>query len=179
MKKLALYVLLFAFLGCEKAPMKPAVVTINNYSISLAEFDREFRDSPMAKKDTREARKQFLDMLINRKLILQEAQKLGLDKDAEFLKSIERFWEQSLLKAYLDRKTQEVAGQIFISDFAVEQAYKNLQAEGKTEKSYAEMYRTLKWDLARAKEAELMDKWLKDLKSKAAIEVNTGLLKVN
>jgi peptidyl-prolyl cis-trans isomerase SurA len=179
MKKLALYVLLFAFLGCEKAPVKPVLVTINNYSISREEFDREFIDSPLAKKDTREARKQFLEMLINRKLLLQEAQKLGLDKDAEFLKSIERFWEQSLLKAYLDRKTQEVAGQIFISDFAVEQAYKNLQAEGKADKPYAQMYRTLKWDLARAKESELMDKWLKDLKNNAAINVNVGLLKEN
>lgn len=178
MKRLFLFVLLFALIGCTKpAPQKNAVVTINNYSISPDEFEAEFRDSAFGRKDTLDSRRQFMEVLINRKLMLQEAQRQGIDREKDFLKSIERFWEQSLLKAYLDRKSQEVAGKVMITDFAVEQTYKNLQAEGKAEKPYEEMYKELKWQLTRAKEAQVMDEWIKELRSKADIKENPGLLK--
>lgn len=176
MKKLILLALLLAVIGCAKAPQKPAVVTIDNYSVSPEEFEAEFRDSPMAKRDTPEARKQFMETLINRKLILLEAQKLGLDKQAAFLNSIERFWEQSLLKVCVDYKTQQMTDKVVISDFAVEQAYKNLVAEGKADKTYEEMYRQLKWELTRAKEAQLMDEWLKEMRARARITENYDLL---
>lgn len=177
MRTLLLLMILLVFIGCESPVKEAAVVTINDYSVSQPEFEAEFKDSPFGRKDTLDSRKQFLEVLINRKLILQDAQKRGIDKEKDFLKSIERFWEQSLMKAYLDRKSQEVAGKVLVTDFAVEQAYKNLLAEGRTDKTYEEMYKQIKWELTRAKEAQIMDEWLNDLRSKAAINENLELLK--
>jgi hypothetical protein len=180
MNKLVFFVFLSVFAaGCRVTPSKPAVVTINNYSISPEEFEMEFKSSPMSKKDTLEARKQFLETLINRKLMLQEAQKLGLDKQEDFLKTIERFWEQSLLKTFVDEKSKEVSRKVFITDGVIQQAYQNMIAAGKTEKSYAEMYPAIKWELTRAKEAQLMDKMIKDMRNKAVITEDLGLLKAN
>jgi peptidyl-prolyl cis-trans isomerase C len=108
--------------GCKcQAKDKQVLARINNYEITKQEFDEEFKDSAYGVSDTEESRKSFLDNLINRKLVLQEAERQGLDKDSAFLKSIERFWEQSLLKVMLDKKSKDIsmlknAGKIEVED---------------------------------------------------------------
>jgi hypothetical protein len=96
--------------GCKcQAKDRQVLAKINNYEITKQEFEEEFMDSGFGAYDTEESRKSFLDNLINRKIVLQEAQGQGIDKDEAFLKSIERFWEQSLLKAMLDKKSKDIA----------------------------------------------------------------------
>jgi len=103
-----LAVLMIAGCRCQ-AKDKQILAKINNYEITKQEFEEEFRNSAYGVSDTEESRKSFLDNLINRKLVLQEAQRQGLDKDNAFLKSIERFWEQSLLKVMLDKKSKDIS----------------------------------------------------------------------
>ena len=67
-------------------------------------YPKEFKDSVYGVIDTAESRQNFLSALIDRKLLLQYAQKEGFDKETSFLQTIERFWEQSLLKIVLDKK---------------------------------------------------------------------------
>jgi peptidyl-prolyl cis-trans isomerase C len=96
--------------GCKcQAKDKQVLARINNYEITKQEFEEEFKNSGFSVSDTEESRKSFLDNLINRKLVLQEAQRQGLDKEKDFLKSIERFWEQSLLKVMLDKKSKDIS----------------------------------------------------------------------
>lgn len=108
--------------GCKCPPKdKQILARINNYEITKDEFEEEFRDSVFSVSDTEESRKSFMDNLINRKLVLQEAERQGVDKDKAFLKSIERFWEQSLLKVMLDKKSKDIsmlkdAGKIEVED---------------------------------------------------------------
>lgn len=177
MKKLILLVLLLALVGCKKPPESPVVLQVNDYKITRDQFEAEFKSSPFAKKDTFESRKQFLELLINRKLIVQEAQTLGLDKQPNFLATIQRFWEQALMKSYLDHKTSEIASRVYISDIAIADAYKRLQAEGKADRPYEEMYNQLKWDLTRAREEQMMDQSIKDLHNRAVIREDLSLLK--
>ena len=96
--------------GCKaQAKNGQILAKINNYEITKQEFEEEFKNSGFSVSDTEDSRKSFLDTLINRKLVLQEAQRQGLDKDKAFLKSIERFWEQSLLKVMLDKKSKDIS----------------------------------------------------------------------
>ncbi|MFH1397614.1 MAG: hypothetical protein ABIH27_03585 [Candidatus Omnitrophota bacterium] len=111
-----LTILLIAGCGCPLPKDKKVLAKINNYEIGLDEFQAQFLASPYSKDNTPETRKGFLKMLIGRKLILQDAQAKGLDKENDFLKMIERFWEQSLLKLALDRKSQEIAGSVGVKD---------------------------------------------------------------
>lgn len=100
--------------GCQcptTPPSKDIVAKINNYEITRDEFEREFAESTYRHANTPQARREFLDNLINRKLILQDAQAQGLDKEQGFLKMIERFWEQSLLKMALDKKMKEMSSE--------------------------------------------------------------------
>ena len=150
---LPLFLAVIFLSGCCQAPSgggnEEVVVSINSYNITRSEFEKEFKDSAYSKADTTDARKNFLEGLINRKLILQQAQADGLDKEKSFLKTIEKFWEQSLLKIALDRKTGEIDAK--------------LSASG--------------WDAKRKEESKLMDDWINGLRSKASIKVKEDILK--
>jgi peptidyl-prolyl cis-trans isomerase C len=151
---LALSLIVIFLSGCccqatsGAAKGEDAVVSINNYNITRAEFEKEFKDSTYGRTDTPESRKDFLESLVDRKLILQQAQKDGLDKERGFLKSIEKFWEQSLLKAALDKKTKEIAAK--------------LSAAG--------------MDAKRGEESRIMNDWIKELRAKAHIKVKGDIL---
>lgn len=180
MKKYAILLLaaLFVF-GCcpDKPEGKKVLAKVNNYEIAEEEFEEEFRASTHGSVDILESREEFLNTLINRKLILQDAQKRGLDKDGSFLKMIEKFWEQSLLKLALDKKTKEVAGSVLVSDREIQETYNRLFKEGKTDKSYDQMYQQLKWEITKSKETQAMNDWVGQLRNKAEIKVNSDLLK--
>ena len=147
---LGLAILLFAS-GCGQKPGafadKDAVVTINSYSVSRDEFESEFRASTYGDSDTPESRDNFLNALIDRKLILQYAQAQGLDKEKVFLKSIEKFWEQSLLKVALDRKTREIDSRINTTD----------------------------WAARRVEEAKSMSDWMSELRKNATITLQRSV----
>lgn len=178
MKRLILMLLIPVFLvGCSgRSKPKDIVVKINNYEISKAEFEQEFKDSSFGRVNTPESRKEFLDNLINRILILQDAENKGLDNDPKFLKIIEKFWVQSLLKLALEKKSQELVRVSLVSNTAVNEAYQKMLKDGKTTKSYEEMYKVIKWDLLKQKEVQMTNDWLIGLYKDANIEVNKDLI---
>ena len=49
-----------------------------------------------------------IDSLVTKQLLLDEAQRLGLDKEEEFRKALKDYYEQSLIKVLADRKLQSV-----------------------------------------------------------------------
>lgn len=163
--------------GCAKhEPRKDILARINKYELTQQEFEEEFRNSPFGQLDTPESRKEFLNNLIDRKLILQEAQARGLDKKEDFLRAIEKFWEQSLLRISLDTKNKEIAGSVQVSDKLIQDTYHKMLKDGKTDKFYEEMYQQLKWEILKIKESEAMDAWVASLRKKALIKVNDALL---
>jgi len=166
--------------GCQaKSPNKIILAKVNNYEINQEEFEEEFRVSTYGSVDTLEARKEFLNTLINRKLILQDAQKRGLDKDKNFLKMIERFWEQSLLKLALDKKSKEVAGSVLVNDKEIAELYQNLVKSGKTDKTYEQMYQQIKWEITQSRETQAINDWVAQLRREAEIKINADLLQSN
>ncbi len=179
MKKTFVFLSLLIFVaGCNPAPKnKQILAKINNYEISLDEFKEEFRDSSYASNEALDSEKDFLNSLINRKLILQDAQKKGLDKDKSFLRMIERFWEQSLLKLAIDRKTKETAGSVMVTDKEIEDTYNNLVKESRADKPYDQMYQQIKWQITRNKETQQLNDWVAQLHKKSDIKVNYELLK--
>lgn len=179
MKRYFILLLALLVIGCSRQNNKVIVAKINNYEISKEEFEGEFKESAFARFDTLESRKDFLNNLINRKLIMQDAQSKGLDKDKSFLKMIERFWEQSLLKLALDKKSKEIAGAVVIDDRIIKQAYDKMIKDGVTDVPYDQAYNRIKWELMRARQSQIMDNWVTQLRQTANIKVNYGLLEKN
>jgi len=179
MRKYAVILFLSLFIfGCGSQPKdKKVLARINNYEITADEFEEEFKDSTFGSVDTIESRKEFLDNLINRKLILQAAQNRGLDKKRSFLKSIEKFWEQSLLKITLDIKTKEIISSIHVSDKTVQEAYQKRLQEGKTDKTYEGVRDQIKWEIINTTGHQLLNDWITELRKEAVVKVNYDLLK--
>jgi hypothetical protein len=117
----------------------------------------------------------YLNNLINQKLILQDAQRQNLDKKTDFLKSIERFWEQSLLTVALSNKVREITGTINVDDQSIQQLYDSMLAEGKTTESFQQLYPQLKSQVSKNKESEALSHWVDSLRQQAKIHVNEDL----
>ena len=182
MKKIIIGSIFVIFLtGCGRVSSKDnaqILARVNNYEITFEEFRQDFINSAYGRNDTLQSREDFLGNLIDRKLILQDAEHKGIDKDAKFLKMIERFWEQSLLKAALEKKSEEIAGSAFVSDKEIEAAYQKMKKDGKINQPYEQVYNQIKWDLIQSKESALMNAWLKRLRSEASVDINDNLLVV-
>lgn len=178
MKKylMILFIAIFSA-GCGGSGEKKQILAkINNYEITAEEFNEEFKDSKYADNDTEESRRQFLNTLINRKLILQDAQANNLDKNKDFLRIIEKFWEQSLFKLALDKESKEVSGSIVVDDKAIKGLYEKMLEEGSVDKPYDDMYDRIKWEFSNKKQSEAMNAWIDGLNKKAQIKINYNLL---
>jgi len=179
MKRYYVILLVLAILGCTQHKPKAndkIIVKVNNYEISLKEFQEDFKASSFGRVDTLDSRKEFLDNLINRKIILYEAHKQNLDKEEGFLKMIEKFWEQSLLKLALERKIKDIANSTQVSDKMIEDAYNKLLKDNQADQPYDQMYQKIKWDITKLKEAQVLNEWIVKLRKQSNLKINYDLL---
>ena len=128
MNRMLLCLTLLALAGCGNSPPSSsddAVAKVGNYVITRQEFEEAYKDSGYGELGTLASRKTFLNNMINQKLILLDAEKKGLDKNKEFLKMVENFWQQSLLTMAMQEKVRE-GGNL---DLWVEYLRKNTKVE--------------------------------------------------
>lgn len=102
---IAIVVLLSTFTLYQWISSRPsqekAALIINDRVISIDEFDKLYRSAPLNMKSDRN---EFLDHIITKELLIQEAKHEGIDKDESFRMSMQNFYEQSLIKILMDRK---------------------------------------------------------------------------
>jgi peptidyl-prolyl cis-trans isomerase C len=94
-----LALLLAAFSACSDKPedSTKALAIINGKEITASEFDLRWSQIPDFARKTyagHEGRKKFLDDLITRELLIQEARRRGFDRDRALAERVERFKEQ-------------------------------------------------------------------------------------
>lgn len=83
-----------------RVPENKAALIINGKTVSADEFNKLFSSQSGPHPD----RETFINSLITRELLIQESQKEGIDKEETFRRSIQNFYEQSLIKLLMDRK---------------------------------------------------------------------------
>jgi peptidyl-prolyl cis-trans isomerase C len=97
----------FSLFSCTKGSDSAVLARVNRAKITAADFKRQIEDlapqMQQAVASDPKARKEFLEDLIGIELVLQEARRQGLDKDAEFQK------RQETLKKEMERRIQEDA----------------------------------------------------------------------
>ena len=107
---------------------KRVVAQINKYKMTADDLRYELGNVPydnMELLGTKEGRQEYIDSLVDKELLLQEAQHQGLDREKDFMKSIESYWEQTLLKLLLERKSKEISGLVHVYDNEIDRYYKN------------------------------------------------------
>lgn len=173
------FLLCFMIFGCSRnEPSEKIVVRINKYTLTPQEFDEVYAESGVSE-DSPSAREKFIDNLITRKLLLQEAQKEGIDTQKSFLRTIENLWEQALLKIVIDQKAKELASAVNVTDEELTDFY-NLWAKDHPEntESFSEMREIIKWKLLKRKQQSAFSSWVNSLKSRANVEIDKKALDI-
>jgi len=94
--------------GCgQKAEEKKVVARINNYAMTIEDLEDEIKHSPYTG-DRITDLEELLDLAIRKQVLIQEAQKQDLDKRKSFMKTIERYWRQTLIKELTEKESQRI-----------------------------------------------------------------------
>ncbi len=96
---------LYSFWPREPGPSQNVALRINGYSMSKKQVDAEIQNQGYHGGN----REDQVEALVNRRLLLQEAQRLGIDKEEGFRKALELYYEQSLIKVLTDRKLSSIS----------------------------------------------------------------------
>jgi peptidyl-prolyl cis-trans isomerase C len=178
--------------GCNKGQDGAVLAKVNRGSITASDFKRQIEElAPQMQQAVvadPKARRDFLDDLIGIELVIQEAKRQGLDKDAEYKK------RQDQLKKELERRVQEEAkNDLFnsllkkelgdkmskvtpptdqeVQDYFNQNKDKIFQAAGKQIK-FKEIEPQLKLRMTQEKRREVYVAFAKGLKAKAKISVD-------
>jgi hypothetical protein len=163
--------LIIILLGVSCAPKEEAVIVIGPIKITKTEFEKDFAKFNLSKPDTKEARREFLDNLINRKLILKEAETKGFDKEGSFLENVQDFWEQSLLKIAVDKKARELFLTIKIDDAEIRDFY-NANKDKFSGKTLEDAYPEIRLVLFKERQRKSVEDWMESIKTQATIKIN-------
>ncbi len=193
----SLLALVITVSGCTKSGSDGAVLArVNRGTITTTDFKKQVEDlAPQMRQAVAtdpKARREFLDDLIGIELVVQEAKRQGMDKDAEFKK------RQEMLRKELERRIQEDAkNELFNSVLKKEIGDKLAKVAAPTDQevrdyytknkdkidaavgkkvSFKEIEPQLKMRLMQEKRRDLYLEYAKGLKAKAKITVDDKAL---
>jgi len=179
MKKIFFIIFAILFLtGCSSGnnnAENKIVAQINKYKMTTDDLRYELKNAPydeIASLKTENGRKRYLDGLIEKEVLLQAAQRQGIDREKDFMKSIENYWEQALLKIFLERKSKEISSLIHVYDNEIEEYYKS-SGEGLP---FSKVKNEIRGIIKQNKETEAMTAWIDELKKRSYIKVNRKTL---
>ncbi len=124
--------------------------------------------------------KKYLDELINNKLMVMEAERLGLDEDRAFTASMSNY-ELNLFLSLLRR--DEITNKVVVDDAEVEEALRSMQDKKKEAqkddmpKPGSHRWEMVRRDLSRKKINEREKEYFDELRRRARIRIKEDLLK--
>ncbi len=156
------------------------LATINDYHLSLDAFQRQLAAELELEADyklTRAAQREFLQSLIRKELLLQEAVRRKLDRREAFTAAIEKYWESTLIRDLIDLKSQEISRAITVTEEEIDARYAALkQATPGIGPLDDERRERLRSELTAAKKTAHLESWIDGLQRNAAIEIDETLL---
>jgi hypothetical protein len=117
-----------------------------------------------------------MEGLIRKELLIQEAKKLNLDRKEKFIKTIERYWESTLIRDLMDLKCEEINKRIYVSEEEIEARYQEIKEMEDRVSPLSEIRDQVREALKEEKKTRLLEEWINDLRKKASVEINEDLL---
>jgi len=119
MRKVVVFILtislLFAFISCAKKEEQkkgPYLAKVGNTTITQADIEKEIKNLPEFAQNLfggPGGKERFLDELVKKELLYQEALKKGFDKDPEYLRKLEEFKKLTLIGQLLEKEIESKA----------------------------------------------------------------------
>lgn len=164
----------------ENSKSSETVAQIDSYYMSVDDFKEDIKSLSLYRPrsiKTYAGRLNALNDVIEKEVLLREAQSLNLDKDERFRKTIENYWKQTLLIMLIEKKAKEISDQVFVYDNEIQAYYKVLKEKNPDAETLAEVKPEIKRIIRSEKETAMMRRWIKELKDKSYIKINEEVLK--
>lgn len=171
--------------GCGPSPETgrendTTLATINDYHLSLDTFQRQLASELELEPDyklTIDAKREFLDSLIRKELLIQEAVRQELDRQPAFTKAIEKYWESTLIRDLIDKKGREISKRITVTEAEIADRYKALKESAPETGPLSEaLRRQLIAELMAAKKTARLDAWMDELRRQATVTIDAKAL---
>ena len=174
-------VLCCAVLSCtqEETKEKQALAKINDYVLTFDEFQVQLAEESKLDRDfklTQGAKKDFLDQLIVKEVLIQEAKKKNLDRREKFIRAIERYWESTLIRDLMVIEGQKIEKRTVVSQEEIEMHYKKMKALDENQPPLESIRESIAEKIMADKKNKMLEEWVNQLKQKATIEINQKLL---
>jgi len=106
-----------------KPPLSKEGIRVNERVITVDEIEEGYRES-CAIAPVPADKKHFLDDLVTKEILIQEAKRLGLDREEPFRRSIQNYYEQTLLKNLTQSKMSGI--KVSVSEPEIVSFYKSM-----------------------------------------------------
>ena len=122
------------------------------------------------------AKKEFLEQIIRRELMIQAAQRLKLDRQQKFVQAIERYWESTLIRDLLEMKGAQIGKTVVVSRDEVQARYARMQTDGEALPPFTDIRERIEAELREEKKARMLTRWVDGLRKNANVTIDNKLL---
>lgn len=129
---LVFFAILVLFAACSKEKEeRHKIAVVNDAPIYLDDFHKEIaiasqRDPAFSV--TSGSLKATLDKMIEKRLLIQQANEKGITEDKRFIEAIKTFWEQTLIQRLMEELSAELAEKIYVTDDEVNRHYERMKS---------------------------------------------------
>ncbi len=156
------------------------VARINDYELTLKEYETQLNSDVGVSelyRLTREDKREFLDRLVRKELLLQEAMRRKLDQREEFVRAIERYWEATLIRDLMVIAGKELSERVSITQEDIRARYEKMKQANPDLPEFEEMREGIGRTLLEEERRARLDAWMDRLRKEADVEVNEDLIK--
>ncbi len=171
--------LLLCFCTREAEESDKILARINDYKLKWNEFQTLLSQESQLEPDfkvPRESKEKFLEEIIQKELLIQEAKRLELDRRDKFVRAIERYWEATLIRDLMELKGEEIEKTTLVTEEEINSRYAHLDTAEKENYPSGDLKNKIALELMENKRSIRLRNWIEELVGKADIEVNKDLL---
>lgn len=170
---------LFLIVGCgPDKPREEIALTVNSSNVTTQEFFKLLKEETSVDPEfdlNTDKIDAFMDYLIRKELLISEASRLQLDREEAFVRTIERYWESTLIRNLLARKTREMQDRVLVTDDDTLTFY--TAAKDDFTEPYEQVRESIKRRIEEERVNDMIEAWIKELAASATIRKNPDILK--
>jgi len=164
--------------GCaskKEASDLEVIARVNGEEVYLKDLKREIairlRQDPSLELDEF-ALNEMTDMLVKRRIIIQEAAKKNMAQEPRFVDTIKTFWEQTLIRDFIEYKNSEFERYVFVTDEEIKDFYENIKNENLETPQFEEVRGQIREQLKLIKKSRAFTDWLDKKKKESDVVLN-------
>ena len=163
----------------DKSEQDLILAKVNDYALTLNEFNTQLKEELEYDKDFKlnhDARKTFLDQIITKELLIQEAKRRQLDREDKFIRAIERYWEATLIRDLMAMEGQAIEKRTVVSQEEIEARYDALLKSDPNQPPLASLQAQIAQEILNEKKQRSLEEWISRLKTNAKITFDEKLI---